>query len=203
MTNIVNFLETYSGVHNPIIYGKLISISHGNIVTSQHTNITIFTRTQLENGELNYYHDHSDTLNDTILIELNLLTKNISLCNVSVPVQVSSINDQPFRLITKEPQISIIENENYTITRDNLLTIDDDTEPFDIVYEILTKPSEGDFILIKDNQEIIKTFSQYDVNNNQLVYRHHKGTFYVCFYYCKIEKKKPIYKSDPIVIMIF
>lgn len=93
-------------------------------------------------------------------------------------MSINPINDQPFKLITHLPQMTVVEGENRTITRDVLLTEDKDTPPEEIIYDVMSGPTLG--VLKKLNSDgqaedllaFSNHFTQADINNDRIIYVH-------------------------------
>lgn len=103
---------------------------------------------------------------------------NIFLCNLTIPVSINPINDQPFHLITHLPQMTVVEGENRTITRNDLLTEDADTPPEEIMYDVMSGPTLGVLKKITNDGQVedllafSNQFTQADINNDRIVYVH-------------------------------
>uniref|UniRef100_A0A1Y1JQR6 Chondroitin sulfate proteoglycan 4 n=2 Tax=Photinus pyralis TaxID=7054 RepID=A0A1Y1JQR6_PHOPY len=172
LSGVVSFLENHSGLKSPIIHASTVTNSiHGQVFLQPESNLTTFTQNQLENGQVYYQHDHSDTLEDNVFLSLYLLPGYITLCNITIPIQIDPINDQPFKLVTPAPHFVVVQGENHTITNMELCTEDPDTAPVDILYDIITAPSEGRLILLPEGIPI-SHFSQDDIDMGRLVYIH-------------------------------
>ncbi|KAF5283047.1 hypothetical protein FQR65_LT14108 [Abscondita terminalis] len=172
LSGVVSFLENHAGLKAPIIHASVIMNSaHGQVFLQQKTNLTTFTQQQLENGQVYYQHDHSDTLTDRVYLSLYLIPGYIILSNITIPVEINPINDQPFKVVTPAPHFAVVQGENHTITRMELCTEDTDTVPADILYDIITGPSEGHLVLLPEGISI-SHFSQEDIDMGRLVYIH-------------------------------
>ncbi|XP_063215529.1 chondroitin sulfate proteoglycan 4 isoform X2 [Bacillus rossius redtenbacheri] len=185
ITGIISFLETHADVESPNVVVQLISHPrHGKIVQNGQANITEFSSEQLNSGDVVYKHDHSDTVSDDVSFSLILEPMSVVLCNVSVPITIRPVNDQPFHLITRVPLVSVVQGQNCTITRHDLLTEDPDTDPSELQYDVISIPSQGALLLISNDSELVPVvkFTQADINAGRLVYRHsgtlQPGTFY-------------------------
>ncbi|XP_051173583.1 chondroitin sulfate proteoglycan 4 isoform X2 [Leptopilina boulardi] len=181
ISGIIYFLKTKSGITEPIVRLKLTARpQHGHVMLQPDLNITTFEQPQLENGKVFYFHDHSDTTEDSIGFSLYLiasqLARQVFLCNVSISVMITPVNDQQFKLEINE-HITVVQNQNQTITRDNLLTTDADTGPEDLIYEVISGPTHGRLLLLPFNQnssevQIANKFSQFDIDSSRVVYEH-------------------------------
>lgn len=189
ISGIVSFLQTHAGIENPVVLSKLVNQpSHGHVMILPDLNVTTFSQPQIEGGKIAYYHDHSDTLEDRINFSLYLTPGHILLCNTSIPVMIEPVNDEPFKLITNAPSITVVQNQNQTITRENLLTTDPDTPPEEIVYDVISKPTFGRLLLLPFNDNIsevrqVNKFTQHDVDSNRLVYEHNGPLQAASFYF--------------------
>ncbi|XP_055851625.1 chondroitin sulfate proteoglycan 4 [Episyrphus balteatus] len=179
-TKIYEYLKTRAGINNAEVYIEVLKkpnhgqIGVGNDMKSEHR----ISTTDFSKKNVFYEHDHTDTLEDEIFMSVYLSQGIIFLCNLSIPVTVTPINDQPFKLMTHAPQMVVVESENRTITKQMLLTEDKDTAPEDIFYEVTSGPTLG--VLKKTSsdeeaQELIvhsNQFTQADINNNRITYVH-------------------------------
>ncbi|CAK1588060.1 unnamed protein product [Parnassius mnemosyne] len=183
VSNVIGYLETQAGVRQPQIEAQWSQPAHGRL----NPLMLSLTQVQLETGLVNYEHDGSDTLEDKIDMSLYLLPDYVLLCNVTIPITIVPVNDQPFRLLTDSPQIQVVQGENYTITQKDLLTEDADTAPIGILYDIISGPTQGRIVMLDKNQSMddahsINKFTQEDINNGRVVYEHsgmlQTATFY-------------------------
>ncbi|XP_050497411.1 chondroitin sulfate proteoglycan 4 [Diabrotica virgifera virgifera] len=169
MSGVVTFLESHAGLRSPIIHASALPPQHGQVYSQQNRNVTTFTQLQLESGQVYYEHDHSDTLGDNIYFSLYLIPGPITLCNVTVPIIVNPVNDQPFVLVTPAPSLVVVQGENRTITRHDLATEDADTPPEKLKYDVISGPSHGKLVLENIS---VTSFTQADIDNNKLYYVH-------------------------------
>lgn len=174
LSGVVSFLENHAGLRSPVIHASTMQPQHGQIFLQHNPNLTTFTQQQLESGQVHYQHDHSDSLGDNIYFSLYLIPGYIILCNVTVPIIITPINDQPFKLVTPAPHLSVVQGESHTITKTELCTEDADTSPKELLYDIISGPSEGHVILLPDAIPI-SHFTQLDIDENRLVYVHNSS----------------------------
>ncbi|KAJ8667749.1 hypothetical protein QAD02_009412, partial [Eretmocerus hayati] len=201
ISGIVGFLRTKVAIHNPEVTIRLNKQpDHGHVMLLPDLNLTIYSQSEVESGKITYFHDHSDTLKDQIDVSVYFSPGHVFLCNVSVPVEITPINDQPFKLDVVKP-IDVVQNQTQTITRNNLLTTDPDTEPKDIIYEIINKPTHGRLLLLSADQNTngdiheAQKFTQLDVDSSRLVYEH-KGPLLLSTFYFRVSDGRfnPAYK---------
>ncbi|XP_075152983.1 chondroitin sulfate proteoglycan 4-like protein [Haematobia irritans] len=179
-SKMLEYLKTRAGINNPELYIEALQKpSHGSIgLGHEFRPMQKFHPSDFFTKKVYYIHDHSDTLEDTILMSAFLEQGHIFLCNLTIPVSINPINDQPFKLITHQPQMTVVEGENRTITRNILLTEDKDTPPEEIIYDIMSGPTLGVLKKIsKDGvaEELLaysNQFTQADINNDRIIYVH-------------------------------
>ncbi|CAH2036007.1 unnamed protein product, partial [Iphiclides podalirius] len=186
VTNVIGYLETQAGVRQPQLEGQWSQPAHGKLEPP----VTSLTQAQLESGAVSYEHDGSDTAADKIDMALYLLPDYVLLCNVTIPITVQPVNDQPFRLLTDSPQIQVVQGENYTITRGDLLTEDADTEPAGILYDIISGPTQGRIVMLDSNRTAdearsVNKFTQRDVDDGRVVYEH-SGVLQTATFYFRV-----------------
>ncbi|XP_052752420.1 chondroitin sulfate proteoglycan 4 isoform X2 [Galleria mellonella] len=203
VTNVIAYLETQAGLRQPLVEAQWSQPSHGELKPS----MLSLTQSQLEGGVVNYEHDDSDTVQDKIDMSLYLLPDYFLLCNVTIPIHIIPVNDQPFRLLTDTPQIQVVQGENYTITRKDLLTEDADTSPSGILYDIISGPTQGRIVMLDKNQTIdeaqsINKFTQEDINNRKVIYEH-SGVLQTATFYFRVwdGQFKPTYTVFTIDVM--
>ncbi|XP_034935285.1 chondroitin sulfate proteoglycan 4 [Chelonus insularis] len=189
ISEIIEYLRTKTGIENPQVISKLTNQpTHGHVMLLPDLNITTFTQSQIEGSKVAYYHDHSDSLEDQIQFSLYLTPGYVMLCNATIPVIILPVNDQPFKLETESPLITVVQNQTQTITRENLLTTDPDTKPEELVYGVISGPSAGRLLLFsfeQNSSEVkqVNEFTQQDVNSNRLVYEHSGSSPSASFYF--------------------
>ncbi|KAL3289493.1 hypothetical protein HHI36_022914 [Cryptolaemus montrouzieri] len=185
LSEVVEFLENHSGLRSPIIHVSASSPQYGQLLLKEHSNFTVlnvFTQQQLEAGLVYYHHDHSDSLGDNIHLSLYLIPHYIALCNITIPIVINPINDQPFHLVTPTPCLTVVQGENHTITKSELETEDADTPPSKLKYVVISGPSQGKLVLSPD-LAVITHFTQEDINQNRLVYVHNTSILVDSFHF--------------------
>lgn len=207
VTNVIAYLETQAGLRQPQIEAQWSSPSHGELKPS----MSSLTQSQLESGVVNYEHDDSDTVHDKIDMSLFLLPDYVLLCNVTIPINIIPVNDQPFRLLTDTPQIQVVQGENYTITKNDLLTEDADTAPSDILYDIISGPTQGRIVILDKNQTMdeaqsINKFTQEDINSGRIIYEHlgvlQTATFYFRVWDGQFKPTYTVFTIDVIPVIL-
>ena len=86
-------------------------------------------------------------------------------------MKVDPVNDQPFKLVTRPAVLPVVQSMSTVLTPENLLTVDDDTSPEEIHYEIVDGPKLGTLTVNKDvNHESI-TDVQLGQRTSRIEYR--------------------------------
>ena len=190
ITGIVAFLRHKAAIANPDVSVRLIKQpKYGHVMLLPDLNVTTYSQSEIESGKIAYFHDHSDTLKDQIDFTVFFSPGHVILCNVSVPVDITPINDEPFEVkIVKD--IDVVQNQTQTITREHLLTVDPDTGPKDIIYEIIAAPTYGRLLLLSNDQPYNdmhppQKFTQQDIDSSRLVYEH-KGPLLLSTFHFRV-----------------
>ncbi|XP_055711491.1 chondroitin sulfate proteoglycan 4 [Phlebotomus papatasi] len=211
LSKVLEYLETRAGIHDPELYIEPFIPNHGIVeIIDGKMNATNnrLTLQDFNNNRVYYKHDHSDTVEDRLLMSVYLLQGHIFLCNLTIPIIINPINDQPFQLITQSPHISVVEGENKTITRSELLTEDADTPSSEIIYDIISGPTVGLLYKVSDEgiaQDIIaygNQFSQFDIDEGKVIYIHSGKAQSTTFYFKVSDGEfKPAYEIFNINIL--
>lgn len=111
-STVLDFLRRDVGLEQPVIQVQVVLPPvHGALCVRTLCNATAtqpFSSAQLAAGEVLYRHDHSDTTWDEVALSLLLAPGDVLLGNVSIPVTVLPVNDQPFRMSEPSPQLSVV-----------------------------------------------------------------------------------------------
>ncbi|GAB0098883.1 chondroitin sulfate proteoglycan 4 [Sergentomyia squamirostris] len=211
LSKVLEYLETRAGIHDPELYIEPFTPSHGAVeIIDGKMNATNnrLTLHDFNNNRVYYKHDHSDTVEDRLLMSVYLMQGHIFLCNLTIPIIINPINDQPFQLITQSPHISVVEGENKTITRSELLTEDADTPASEIIYDIISGPTVGLLYKVSDEgiaQDIIaygNQFTQLDIDEGKVIYIHSGKAQSTTFYFKVSDGEfKPAYEIFNINIL--
>jgi len=84
------------------------------------------------------------------------------------------INDEPFRLVTLTPSLTVVDGWRTNITSANVLTVDADTPPDRLRYDVIVEPEVGQLRRL-DEVGAVTTFSQADVNDGHVQFVHNEG----------------------------
>ncbi|RZF41494.1 hypothetical protein LSTR_LSTR000208 [Laodelphax striatellus] len=179
---VVWFLSQHVGLTSPGIQLQLTSPPrHGSLCLPNNTcSATVFTHQQVDSGQLTYQHDHSDTTSDELKFSMYLEPGEVLLCNITLPVVIRPINDQPFKLITQTPHMSVVQGQTRRITREQLLTEDDDTPPEELVYAVINGPVHGNLLV---GGSPLGKFTQADIDAGKVAFEHSGPLQPVSFYF--------------------
>ncbi|XP_014249447.1 chondroitin sulfate proteoglycan 4 [Cimex lectularius] len=197
---IQEFLVNNISLVDPNLIAVLIlQPQNGVICFNDICNITTFSQLFIDSGNILYQHDHSDTLSDSFMFSLYLEPGDVLLLNISFVVEVEPINDQPFNLITTEPHINVVQGQKKVITKDDLYTEDLDTDANEIIYEIVSGPNLG---VVQLNNNTTVTFSQENVNNGEVFFKH-SGPLQATSFYFRVSDGKftPVYTVFHVTVL--
>lgn len=141
-------------------------------------NTNLLTPEDFYKNSVLYEHDHSDTTQDRVILSIYLAIGHIYLCDITIPVFISPINDKSFNLLTQYPEMIVVNGENQTITHGHLLTQDIDTPSSNIMYEIISYPAFGKLLKQIDSstwinvEKLENKFTQNDINEKRIIYMH-------------------------------
>ena len=85
-------------------------------------------------------------------------------------ITIIPINDQPFTVVTKSPEIKLVQGFTANITRKQLYTTDPDTPPEGLTYVIMNQPNNGYIVMASDPDVPIEEFTQKDIDDNKIVF---------------------------------
>ncbi|XP_067134539.1 LOW QUALITY PROTEIN: chondroitin sulfate proteoglycan 4-like [Centruroides vittatus] len=164
-----------------------------------------FTREDMRKKRVFYVHDDSDTFSDSVSLAFYLngddTVQDILLFNKTLNVTVRPVNDGIFQLLTKVPRLDVVQGQRAALTGHNLNTTDPDNVPSDIVYEIISKPSNGILVYGVNGSNPIYNFTQEDVDRSR-VYFVQDGTNDTGSFHFKVSdgKHKAVYTAFNIYV---
>jgi len=134
-----------------------------------------FSQQPVDADELVYQHDGSDSAADHFTFSLDLdAAAAVDGRNLDEPPQtftfnisVRPVDDQPFHVVTTMPRIELVQGSARNITPDILLTLDEDTPPERIIYDVnINRPPTNGHLRHTDlpPTDDVTQFSQLDVN---------------------------------------
>ncbi len=170
-SNLISFLSSENiGLRAPFLKASVLHPPrYGQLCVRENCSVSEFTNEEMNSGIV-YQHDDSDSRYDNLTLTMFLEQDNITLCNITLNVIVHPKNDQEFQLVQDSPNLSIVQGERFVLTRDQLLTVDKDSYPEEIVYDVISGPNIG--TLYVNNVKGAGKFTQADVNAGKVVYEH-------------------------------
>lgn len=202
-TAILTFLVNSIGLRSPSIKIELTNEpKHGHVCLDDDCNRRIFSQGHMRRNQVRYVHDHSDTLSDNLefSVSLDIDPTAVPLCNLTIPVSIIPVNDQPFFLTQSYPNLKLVQGQSVVLTRSELLTEDPDTPPEQIVYDIITGPAYGTIYLAGIKNSI--RFTQADIDAGEVVYKHDGQLKPTSFYFRVWDGQfNPVYKVFQIYVI--
>ncbi|XP_072003967.1 chondroitin sulfate proteoglycan 4 [Engystomops pustulosus] len=147
----------------------LESPKNGRIINQEKNELREFNWNELDQGQIFYEHDASETRNDSFTIMANASDVNHHSHPVTINVVVQAINDEKPRVITNNG-LQMLEGETALITTDALQAIDDDSAPEDVVYSFIP-PSNGE-VIVRGFPGRVLSFSQRDLDLGMVQFLH-------------------------------
>ena len=129
-----------------------------------------FSQQDVDSNQLIYQHDGSEATTDYFTFSLHFVVAAAAvderpLQTFTFNISVLPVDDQPFQLITTSPRIHVVQGSAGNITPDMLLTLDDDTPPERIIYQVKIPPTNGHLrnVDLPPTHDVTE-FSQLDVD---------------------------------------
>lgn len=128
--------------------------------------VSSFTQQDLADGSIVYQHDRSDTTSDAF--------------DFSVDDGQGSVTSDTLRFVIVNSEQQIINNNLLSLNEGGLvnipgtllLTMDADDDPAELIYSVIGNPSHGQLELTSQPGVAINTFTQLDIDQGRLWYRH-------------------------------
>ena len=121
---------------------------------------------KVRNQCLWYYHDNSETKTDIFTLSA---TDGVNSRQQRVVIEIEPVNDLRPHFVDKSNKIHVLENQSVVIGPDLLKAVDEDSEKSAFRFYVLEMPKLGSLKTTKMN---VKEFTQSDVDNDLLVYKH-------------------------------
>lgn len=132
------------------------------------TEITQFTRADLNAGRVHYVHDGSETTSDSFAFTVSDGTSTTAAQTFNI--NVTPVDDASEPIVNTGLQAD--EGGTAAITEDALSVTDVDTSPDSIVFTVTSAPSHGQLELSSDPGTAVTQFTQADINAGLLQYVH-------------------------------
>uniref|UniRef100_W5LKC6 Chondroitin sulfate proteoglycan 4ba n=1 Tax=Astyanax mexicanus TaxID=7994 RepID=W5LKC6_ASTMX len=180
---------------------------HGIIVVGER-NLTkekpYFSQFILNKYGITYHHDNSETTNDRFVFDafLNLKSKpaqrpldDSEVVEEAFNITVIPVNDQPPVLKTKTPSLKVVQGDSVAIASSNLNVVDLDNPPEEILYSVISKPSNGFLALVESLNVSVDSFSQKQINNGEVFFVQDGTPASGVFYFSVTDGlHRPVYK---------
>jgi uncharacterized repeat protein (TIGR01451 family) len=128
-----------------------------------------FTQAQINNGQLSYQHDGSETAFDSFDFTVTDGFVTVPLTD-TFNININAVNDDP-TLVTNDPLI-VAEAATGTIDNNLLAAQDDDNVAADLIYTVTTLPQHGTLFVDGTPLAANDSFTQADVDNSLVTYQH-------------------------------
>ncbi len=141
-----------------------------------------FTQDDINNGNLVYTHDGSETLSDgfqfRVADEFGHLATNNENPDFFFAITITPVNDAP--LLTKNVSLVVEEGSSGVISNAFIAASDAESDAADITFTLdpdftIAEPTSGDVLLDGVVMEDGESFTMADVNNNLVSFRHDGG----------------------------
>ncbi|KAG1952423.1 chondroitin sulfate proteoglycan 4 [Pimephales promelas] len=144
---------------------------HGDIkYLDEEDALDTFAWEDVQQGQVYYYHDSSETTEDSFTLIASAFVINRQSASLTVGITVLPVNDEPPR-IQRNTGLELLVGEESEITA-NILSSDDlDTPPEELVYSI-EKPSNGIVAFKVSPDDSVDSFTQAQINNGEVLFTH-------------------------------
>ncbi|XP_022097387.1 chondroitin sulfate proteoglycan 4-like [Acanthaster planci] len=156
---------------------------HGRIenrVLRRDDDSNVFTLLDLMGSKIFYIHDGSENFYDVLTIKVEILGRNIEIpevlqgvVNFTLEVNIIPVNDVPSISLADDATLRMIKGSVQPIHSSFLEAIDPDSDPSELLFTIVNQQANvGYFQTISNPGESIVSFTQEDINNEQISYVH-------------------------------
>ncbi len=133
------------------------------------TPASIFTQAQIDSGLVSYTHDGGETTADSFIFNVSDGAGGTLGSTVFI-IGIIPQNDQP--VLATNTGFTVAEGTSRLITNSRLKVTDDDNPPEQLIFSIITDPSQGTLNLAG---ELTSTFTQADIDDALVSYSHDGG----------------------------
>ncbi|MCA9216643.1 MAG: tandem-95 repeat protein, partial [Planctomycetales bacterium] len=138
--------------------------------------VATFTQDDVDNGRLVYVHDGSETTADSFAFDVDDGVGNVTSGQL-FSIAIAPVNDSP--VVTTNTGITLAEGGSAVISSFELDATDPDDSGTGLIYTVTSSPTEGRLELVSNPGVPVTTFTQNDLDTNQLVYVHNGGEGHV------------------------
>ena len=129
--------------------------------------ITEFSQEDIDQGRVVFVHDDSDTVPTYSLTVTD--SEGGSTTDTEPEVVLTDVNDSP---VISVNQLTLTEGDSVTLTRDNLLAIDEESGAGELTFTVGAAVQGGQFEFADNPGNAITEFTQLDVDNGLVVFVH-------------------------------
>ncbi|XP_072520905.1 chondroitin sulfate proteoglycan 4 [Salminus brasiliensis] len=187
---------------------------HGVIIVGER-NLTkekpYFSQFILNKYGITYHHDDSETTHDHFVFDafLNLKSKpaqrpveDSEVVEEAFNITVTPVNDQPPVLKTKAPSLKVVQGDTVALAPSNLNVVDLDSPPEEILYSVISRPSNGFLALAESLNVSVDAFSQSQINNGEVFFVQDGSPASGVFYFSVTDgHHRPVYKLFNLEVM--
>ncbi|KAL7836517.1 hypothetical protein AOLI_G00278010 [Acnodon oligacanthus] len=180
---------------------------HGIIVVGER-NLTkekpYFSQFILNKYGITYQHDDSETTHDHFVFDafLNLKSKpaqrpsdDSEVIEETFNITVTPVNDQPPILKTKAPSLKVVQGDTIALGPRNLNVSDLDNPPDEILYSVISRPTNGYLALAGSLNMSVDAFSQAQINSGAVFFVQDGSPVSGVFYFSVTDgHHRPVYK---------
>ncbi|OCT87074.1 hypothetical protein XELAEV_18020768mg [Xenopus laevis] len=143
----------------------LIAPSRGHIVSAKRVNLRSFNWNKVNQGQVFYEHDGSETLSDNFTIAVFASDINRQSRPTTISVTVQSINDEKPVVVTNTG-MQVMEGTTAELSSQVLYSTDADSSPDELIYSCLP-PSNGQLILRGSTGQVV-SFTQQQLDQGDV-----------------------------------
>uniref|UniRef100_A0A3B4CRQ5 Laminin G domain-containing protein n=1 Tax=Pygocentrus nattereri TaxID=42514 RepID=A0A3B4CRQ5_PYGNA len=180
---------------------------HGIIVVGER-NLTkekpYFSQFILNKYGITYQHDDSETTHDHFIFDafLNLKSKpaqrpfdDSEVIEEAFNITVTPVNDQPPILKTKAPSLKVVQGDTIALGPSNLNVSDLDNPPDEILYSVISRPTNGYLAFAGSLNMSADAFSQAQINSGEVFFVQDGSPVSGVFYFSVTDgHHRPVYK---------
>ena len=186
-----------------IVYNVTVAPKHGMLVKTSAPGMEMmsFTQAEINTGQVKYKHNGSETVRDSFLFSLVIGDGIVSLVSEWFNISISPVDNKKFHIMRKKG-LTIVRGMSQVVTRDELLTVDEDTSDAKIIYELVHQSMN---IALQNSDypdQTVTRFSQDDINKGRIEFIHDDTNILTASVILKISdgKHEPLVQPFPITI---
>ncbi|KAI4881525.1 hypothetical protein NFI96_033562, partial [Prochilodus magdalenae] len=194
--------------HSYDVWYQVKSLPRHGIIVVGERNLTkekpYFSQFILNKYGITYQHDDSETTHDNFVFEsfLNLKSKpaqrpldDSEVVQEVFSITVTPVNDQPPVLKTKAPSLKVVQGDTVALGPSNLNVSDLDNPPDEILYSVISRPTNGFLALADSLKTSVDAFSQTQINNGEVFFVQDGSPVSGVFYFSVTDgHHRPVYK---------